>query len=107
MLDPKDIHERLVTLGTEWAEENAAAELLEETKKTLIAELMNECNEKSSNAKETYALRQRRYLDHIEGMVAARKAANKSKVRYDSAKVWAELKRTEAANERAANRSAI
>jgi hypothetical protein len=86
---------------------NAAADLLEETKKSLIAELMTECNEKSSSAKETYALHQKRYRDHIESMVVARKAANKAKVRYDSAKVWVDLLRTQNANERAANRSAV
>lgn len=106
-MNPHEIHEKLVTLGTEWAEANSTADLLEETKKSLIAELMTECNEKSSAAKETYALRQKRYLDHIEGMIMARKAANKAKVKYDTAKVWVDLLRTESANERAANRSAM
>lgn len=106
MMSPNDIHEKLVTLGTEWAEENAAADLLEETKKSVLAELMNECNEKTMAAKETYALSHQKYLDHVEGMTLARKAANKAKVRYASAIVWIDLLRTQNANERAANRSA-
>lgn len=105
MLSPHDIHEKLVTLGTEWAETNAAADLLEETKKSLIAELMTECDEKSSAAKESYALRQKRYREHIEEMITARKLANRAKVKYDTAKVWVDLLRTQNANERAANRA--
>ena len=104
--DPHDIYERLVNLGGQWADAHAAAELLEETKKTLLAELMTECDEKSSVAKETYALRQKRYFDHVEEMVMARKAANRAKVRYDAAKVEVDMERTKAANERAALRVA-
>lgn len=106
-MNPHEIHEKLVTLGEEWAENQAAAELLEECKKPLISQLSTECNEASATAKEAYALRHADYKKHIEIMVKARKSANKSKVRYDSAKVWVDLLRTQNANERAANRSAV
>lgn len=107
LLNPTEIHERLVTLGEEWAESQAAAELLEENKKPLLSQLSLECNEQSAAAKEAFSLRHPDYKKHIDVMVKARKAANKAKVRYDSAKVWSELMRTQAANERAANRSAV
>lgn len=94
-------------MGEAWANTQAAAEILEETKKTLIAQLSLQCNEKSIAAKEMFAYAHPDYTEHLQAMNAARKDANKHKVRYESAKVWAELKRTEAANERAANRSAM
>jgi len=107
MMNPHDIHEKLVTLGEAWAEAQAAAELLEENKKPLLSQLSTESNESSSSAKEMFALRHPDYKSHLEIMVRARKGANKAKVRYDSAKVWVDLLRTQNANERAANRSAI
>lgn len=85
---------------------NYAAELLEETKKTLLAQLMAKSSKTSVAAAESEALASDAYDEHIRKMVKCRMQANKAKVGYDSAKVWAELKRTEAANERAANRSA-
>lgn len=106
MLQPDTIYEKLVTLGDAWADSYAAAELLEETKKSVLAEIMTECNEKSTSAKETYALHSDRYIDHLEKMVSAKRSANRAKVKYDSAKVWAELKRTEAANLRATMKEA-
>lgn len=107
MIDTNDIHEKLVTLGEAWAESQAAAELLEENKKPLLSQLSTECNAESATAKEAYALRHEDYKKHLDIMVKARKAANKAKVRYDSAKVWVDLLRTQNANERAANRSAV
>jgi len=106
LIDPNEIHEKLVTLGEEWADAQAAAELLEETKKPLLSQLSTECNEQSAAAKEAFALRHPDYRKHIEIQVKARKAANKAKVRFDGAKVWVDLLRTQNANERATNRSA-
>jgi|SRR6185369_5679495 len=105
-MNPQDIHEKLVTLGEAWAEAQAAAELLEENKKPLLSQLSVECNESSAAAKEAFALRHPDYKKHLDIMVKSRKAANKARVRYDSAKVWVDLLRTLNANERAANRSA-
>lgn len=103
---PQDIYRKLVTLGEEWADAHAAAELLEETRKSLLSQLSTESQESSVSAREAFALRHADYLRHVENMVNLRKAANKARVRYDSARVLAELKRTEAANERATNRYA-
>lgn len=104
--NPTDIYEKLVKLGEEWADTQAAADLLEETRKSVLSQLSTESNETSVAAKESFALRHADYKRHIESMVSTRKAANKARVRYDSAKVFSELMRTAAANERAANRSA-
>ena len=106
MLNPHDIYERLVTAGEDWADQQAAAELLEETKKSLLSNLATEIDG-SQAAKEAFALRHPDYEKHIKTMVNARKAANKAKVRYDSAKIWSELLRTQNANERATMGRAI
>lgn len=94
MINPDEIHERLRIAGEEWADKDAAASLLEETKKTLLAELMLSAPGSSQAAKEMEALAHPRYREHLLSMVAARKEANKVKVRYDTGKVWAELKRS-------------
>lgn len=99
-IDPHNLYEKLVKAGDEWAELNAAAELLEETKKTLVSQLAADSPESSMSAKEAWALRQEGYRRHVTSMVTARKAANKAKVKYDSAKVYVDLLRTSAANER-------
>lgn len=105
-LNPNNIYEQLVKAGESWADAQHAAELLEETRKTLIAQLATESNENSIAAREAFAFRHADYKKHIEAMTGSRRQANKAKVRYDSMKILAELKRTEAANERAANRVA-
>jgi hypothetical protein len=38
--DPNRIYHEIVTAGEDWTDKEAAAELLEETKKTVLAELM-------------------------------------------------------------------
>lgn len=107
MINPEHIYQKLVGLGEDWADANAAAELLEETKKVLLAQLMLASEASSMAAKESYALSDPSYKIHINRMVEARKEANKAKVRYISAQAWFEAKRTESANERAANKAAV
>lgn len=99
-LDAETVYATLVKAGEEWADADAAASLLEETKKAVIAKLINEA-EGSVNAREYKALADPEYRKHCEGMVTARKAANKARVRYDSAKVLAELRRSEESTRRA------
>jgi hypothetical protein len=101
-LDPDKAYNELVSAGEAWADADAAATLLEETKKSVLAKLMNESTSASIAGKEMFALADPEYRKHIEGMVAARKAATKARVRYDSAKVLAELRRSEESTNRAA-----
>lgn len=104
---PNSIYEKLVTLGNDWADKNAIAELAEENKKTLLAQLARDSGETSMAARESSALGSKEYISHVAGMVEARREANRAKVAYDSAKVWFEAWRTVEANERAANRGAV
>ncbi len=103
-LNPQKIYERLVTLGDDWAEKRAAADLLEETKKTILALYKNDSPEKSEAAKERHALADPDYERHLEEMVKARGEANKAKVRYDSAQTYVELLRTDSVNQREVNK---
>lgn len=105
-MNPNEIHQKLVTLGEGWAEMNYAADLLEESKKPLLAQLMAKSAQTSIAAKEADALAAPEYDEHIKKMCKARMQANKAKVQHESAKVWVELLRTQSANERAANKVA-
>jgi hypothetical protein len=100
-LDSEKVYDSLVKAGEDWADKEAAAALLEETRKSVIARLMNEAAQTSVAGKEMQALSDESYVDFVTGMVNARKAANKAKVRYDSAKVLAELRRSEESTRRA------
>lgn len=93
--------ERLVQAGEDWADKDAAATLLEETKKSVLAEIKAKAGAKSDAAAETIALCDKGYKEHIKSMVEARRVANRAKVRYDSAKTLAELRRSEEATRRA------
>lgn len=106
MINPYNIHEKLVKLGEEWAIANYAADLLEETKKPELARLMSKVDG-SIAAKEAEAQANPLYREHIAKMCEARRDANIAKVKYDSAKAYVELLRTQSANERAANRVAV
>lgn len=100
-MDLNEIHKKLVDAGDEWADADAAASFLEETRKTVLAQLKTMSQASSDAARETEALASDGYQEHVRRMVDARKAANKAKVAYDSSKTWVELWRTKAANERA------
>lgn len=99
--DPEQMYQRIVKAGEEWADAEAAAELLEETKKSVLAKLMSESDGTSAAAKEMYALADPKYREFVSGMVTARKTANKARVRYDSARVLAELRRSQESTKRA------
>lgn len=98
--DPEAIYRRLEAAGDDWVDKNAAAEILEETKKTVLAELMQ--GHQGSNAeRERVALADPAYRLHLVKMVTARKEANRARVRYDSVRVLAEMRRTQESTRRA------
>lgn len=98
--DPEAIYRKLEETGEAWVDKNAAAEILEETKKTVLAELMTNY-QGSAAERERCALAAPAYKLHLTNMVTARKEANRSRVRYDSMRVLAEMRRTEASTRRA------
>ena len=100
--DPDKIYHNIVTAGEEWADKEAAAELLEETRKTVLAELVNSIpSAMSMAARESQALADAAYRLHITNMVVARKEANKARMRYDAVKVLGEMRRSQESTRRA------
>ncbi len=99
--DPDVLHARLVNLGETWSDANAAADLLEETKKSVLAEIARGMNFDSRIEREEAALASKAYKDHIDGMVDARRIANRARVNYEAAKMWIELARSVESTRRA------
>lgn len=100
-LDSDRIYDKLVTAGDDWSEKDYAANLLEETKKSVLSQIKTRMQEKSDAARETLALAHPDYMEHLKVMCAARREANKARVRYDSAKILSELRRSEESSRRA------
>jgi hypothetical protein len=90
--------------GLAWADASAAADALEQTRKSVLAHSMAGYLQEGmpSNKAETYALAQEAYTDFIRRMVSARKAADRARVHYEILKTRIELMRTNASTERAA-----
>lgn len=106
--DPNRLTHEVITLGEEWVDKDAAANSLEETKKTLLARLQLEymagsytsggAGEKPKalpvSQAELKALSDPRYEQHLELMVSARQEANRMRVRYDLGRMRLELMRS-------------
>lgn len=94
--DPTAIRERLVTSGEEWAEKEAAASWLEDSRKSVRAQLaMTHLKVAGSMGKaELMAEADQEYVQHLEKTIQARKLANIAKVNYEGNKVWVDLVRS-------------
>jgi hypothetical protein len=105
--DPAKLTDEVVTLGEAWADGDAAASSLEETRKTVLAQLQLEYMLEGVPSKdgdkpkplpvsqaEVRALADPRYEQHLDLMVAARKDSNRHRVRYDMGKMKLELIRS-------------
>lgn len=98
---PETLAEELTKRGNDWADKNAAADLLEENKKTLLAELTLQWPQDSMVKAEARAKADCRYRQHIELMVEARRQANKARVSYDSIRAFEGMWRTKESTLRA------
>ena len=99
----------VAALGIEWAEKNETASLLEETKKTLLAQIIAEIMSAaraggkkglSFAQAEVEALADVRYETHLREMTEARREANKARVRHETAGVRLEMLRSLMATQR-------
>lgn len=100
-VDPRTLTDRLIEAGEAWADLNAAADLLEETKGALLAKLAAERFDMPAWKAEAEAKAHPDYVAHVEKMVKARQAANRARVRYDSGKAYVELARSAESTRRA------
>ena len=99
--DPARFAQAIVRKGEAWADAEAAASLLEETRKTVLAAEMAKQGDMPVSKAEMNGLASIKYREHIEAMVEARRVANKAKVSYDGAKAMMELARSAEATRRA------
>lgn len=104
--DPDKLTHDVTTLGDAWADANATASALEESRKSQLAALMVEfmdgsggegSKKLSAAAAEVRALADPRYTTHVDLMVEARRAAHKARVRYDMGQSRIELMRSQMA----------
>ena len=92
--DPNVIFQRMVELGNDWADKNGAADLLEDSAKSVLSELIIKAPGKSMTEKEHHARASDEYRDFLRAKCEARTAANKARVPYDGAKAKLEVMRT-------------
>lgn len=96
-----DIYE---AAGNDWADKEAAAQLLEDCKSATLAQWCAEQGDVPVNRAEQAVKSSRRWRDYVEQTVEARKQANKAKVRLDSIKMRAMEQHAKEANYRAESR---
>ncbi len=99
--DPIRLAHGIVSRGEIWADADGAANLLEETRGTLLGKLLREHFDQPAWKAEALAKADPRYEEHIKAMVAARTVSNLAKVRYDGSKVLADLQRSAESTRRA------
>ena len=99
--DPAKLAQSIVHRGELWCDCNAAADLLEETKGTLLAKITKEHLDHPAWKAEALARADMRFEEHIKAMVDARRLANLARVRYDGAKAMGEFIRSAESTRRA------
>lgn len=105
-LTADNIFQQLTELAKAYAEASADAERLEKYEKILFSELVLRSSASSIAGKEHEARASQEFKDHIDGLRDARRKAIEAKCAHTDAHAWLDWKRTEAATERAALRSA-
>lgn len=100
-MDANELYHKLTEAGNDWADKQAAYNVLEDTKNAVLSRLMLQSDAPSVSAREVEAKASKEYSDHVKNTQEAMKLALKAKVNYEAIKIWIDLKRTEAANERA------
>lgn len=100
-LNPNDLAEELRLAGIAMAETEAAAAMIEDTRRHLRAKLMSESECHSIAKAEMIAESSLFYKDHIEKGIRLRENATIAKVRYETLKIKIELIRSLEATNRA------
>ena len=102
-MDPDKEMAEVENLGLDWADKDAQCRFLDESKKSLHAQLATEYTQNSTEGgkkpmsaaqAEVRAYADDRYTLHLEAMRDARREANRAKVLYDKACVRVDLLRS-------------
>lgn len=105
-LNADKIYAELISAGESWADKDAAANLLEEGKSSLLSKLTHDHRYEDNTAiisrieAEEAARASQTYQDYIAGMVEARRVANRARVRYQAIQTLAELRRSQESTRR-------
>lgn len=98
--NPDEIYERLRLAGEEWTDKDAAANALEFAADTMLSKCFLEADGSIEERKHKARV-DTQYQDAKRWAIEARKAALKAKVKYDTGRVLAELRRTQESTRRA------
>lgn len=105
VFDPEQLAATQEELGNAWADLHAAAELLEGTEKSVLAQVSLEFRNAglatSGIDLDRMARASVQYMKHVKDAVEARRLANRARVKYEAHKAFIELLRTQMATERA------
>ena len=88
-------YHEIIDAGKDWADKDAAAGILEDSKHSILAQIANTIDEKSNAARESQARAHPDYISFVEKLGKARKDRNLSRVKYDAAKTLASLRQTQ------------
>jgi len=100
-MDANELYYKLTQAGDDWADKQAAYNVLDDTKNAVLAQLTLKSEAPSVAAREIEAKASKEYTEHVKKTQDAMKQALKAKVNYESIKIWIELKRSEEATRRA------
>ena len=87
--------------GEDWADKYAAAQLLEESKSAVMAQKQAQWGDIPVNKAEQKVKSSREWVEYIENMVNARKAANLAKIKLEFLKMKFQEWQSSDANKRA------
>ena len=96
-----DWAERYRQAGISWADLEAAASILEDTKSAVLAQRMAELGDMPVNRAENTIKATPRWREHVESIVEARKKANAAKVELEYARMKFQQRMNFDANNRA------
>lgn len=96
-----ELHEQFRLLGERWAEQDGVARGLEEMRKSILSELVNQSAHSAISRAEHDAQASQRYKAHVRQMIQERTAANVLKAQLNALQMQFELWRSGNAMKRA------
>jgi hypothetical protein len=101
--DPGEIANNFREHANDWADKNAAADLLEHMRTVLRSQIASKFLQDlgSMNKAEAAAEATEEYSDHLKSMVEARRLANRARAQYEADKAYIDLIRSQESTRRA------